>query len=218
MRVGILDEDSLPDLLKQQERALPLASMAYVLGYAGEASLVRALARQAGLPGVVFEGTKIDLSLIDAFDPDWLSENMILPVHREERRFYLAVANPRAMAKISRQIEFDHNVSLVIHASLHVVLARAIRNSAAARARGQSYLIGAGAKPTQVGPLSPKHHFALANLLQKKRGPLCITRRAIRPRRWTRGGVPCPTCPDPVWRANIEHFMRKLIAKMQSEA
>jgi DNA-binding response OmpR family regulator len=153
VRAGILEEDAVADLLGQQREPLPLASMAYVLGYAGETSLVRALARQAGVPGVVFEGSKIDLSLLDTFDTDWLIRNRVLPVHREDRRLFLAVANPEAMAEMSRQVEFDHDVNVVIHTSLQVVLDRTIRNCIAERERGRNFLIGAGAKPTQVGPV-----------------------------------------------------------------
>ena len=52
VREGTLPVAALTDLLKQQQRTLPLASMAYVLGYADEVSLVRGLSRQVGLPGV----------------------------------------------------------------------------------------------------------------------------------------------------------------------
>jgi len=149
---GILDGAAIKDVLKEQKRALPFASMAYVLGHAEEGSLVRGLAWQAGLPGVVFEGSKIDLQLLESFEDSWLSHHMIFPVLREGRRLHLAVADPKQVARLSRQIEFDHDVSLVIHVALHVVLARAIRNGTAARARGERYLIGAGAHPSQQGP------------------------------------------------------------------
>jgi DNA-binding response OmpR family regulator len=151
-QAGILDGAAIKDALKEQKRTWPLASMAYLLGHAGEASLVRGLAWQAGLPGIVFEGSKIDLGLLESFEDSWLSHHMILPVLREGRRLHLAVSDPKQVARLARQIEFDHDVSLVIHVALQVVLARAIRDCIAARKRGERYLIGASAHPSQQGP------------------------------------------------------------------
>ncbi len=152
LRAGILDAAAVEDVIEQQKRTMPLASMAYVLGYAGEATLVRGLARQAGLPGVVFEGSKIDLGLLADFEDSWLCDHNILPVFRDERRLFVAVADLSQVTKLYRQIEFDHDVGLVVHVALDVVLARAIRTSIAARARGQRYLSGACAEPSQMGP------------------------------------------------------------------
>jgi tetratricopeptide (TPR) repeat protein len=93
-----------------------------------------------------------------------------------------------------------------------------------------------------VDPLSTKHHFVLANLLQKQNliyeaideyeatvnlkpdyfpalSRLAylyykkgFSAKAIET--WRRS---LPHCPDPALRQNIEVFMRKLISEMQSE-
>jgi tetratricopeptide (TPR) repeat protein len=95
----------------------------------------------------------------------------------------------------------------------------------------------------KVDPLSAKHHFVLANLLQKKALLYeaideyeatvdlkpdyfpALTRLAYLYYRkgfsakaietWRRS---LPHCPDTSLRQNIEVFMRKLIANMQAEA
>ena len=64
--------------------------------------------------------------------------HMILPFHKQDRRLFLAISDPKSITKLSRQIEFDHDVTLVVHVSLQVTLARAIRKSLAARREGSN--------------------------------------------------------------------------------
>ncbi len=142
----------MQDVLAEQRHTLPFASLCYVLGHADESSLVRLLSQQAGVPGVVFDSSRIDLTLIDAFDPDWLRREKVLPVFQSERRLFLAVADPRRASVMTRQLEFEHDMTIVVHVALHVALSRAIRMAVRARERGETFLLGAEAEPGQLEP------------------------------------------------------------------
>lgn len=142
VRSGAFTQAMVEDVLSQQRRTLPFASLAYSLGLADEEVLVRSLAKQAGVPGVVFDGSAIDLELLRPFNFDWLVAERVLPVYQEERRLFLAVADPERALAMARQLEFEHDVTVVIHVALHITLSRAIRQCVAAVADGKSVMRG----------------------------------------------------------------------------
>jgi DNA-binding response OmpR family regulator len=170
LRTGALAEEALMDVLDQQRHTLPLASLCYVLGYADEETLARALSRQFGVPGVVLDRSVIRLDVLDGVSRDLLMHHNMLLVHEDERRIFVAAENPRMVAEVMRELPFVRGKALVPHVALHVTLARTLRACYAARARGQRFVSGhladakaAGERGSMVVVSDADHHVGDAH-------------------------------------------------------
>jgi CheY-like chemotaxis protein len=141
MRSGVLNEDSLGDVLDNQRHTLPFASLCYVLGMADEEVLVRALSKQRGVPGVVLDRCVIRLSVLAGVPRDVSLRHGILPVYEDANRLFVAMQDP-AETEVLREIGFIKGKAMVPHVGLHITIARAARLAYAAAERGEPFLYG----------------------------------------------------------------------------
>ncbi len=143
---GVLpDRASLDDVLARQAQQIPVASMAYVLGYAPERALVAALAHLHRRHAIVFDESVIHLEVLGALARETAMRMRMLPVHEDNRRVVVAVADPDHAKAAFGEIERVRGKRVDAHVALEVTLARAIRGCYAARARGDRYWVGADA-------------------------------------------------------------------------
>jgi DNA-binding response OmpR family regulator len=140
-RQGVVG-DIIDDVLEQQERGMPLASLCYVLGHLDEETLVRALAKQAGAPGIVLDQSVIRLDCLEGVPHELMRRNAVLPVFEDDARVFVAVEGLRERSEILRQIELFKGKAVVPHVALQITLARTLRACLAAAARGERYHVG----------------------------------------------------------------------------
>jgi len=143
VRSGALAEEAIADALNVQRGGLPLASVCYVLGMADEETLVRAVSRQHGVPGVVLDRCVIRLDVLDHVPRDVAVRHRLLPVLEDDRRVFVAAENPAVVAEVLREFQFVSGKTVVAHVALAVTLQRAIRACYGARARGEQFCFGA---------------------------------------------------------------------------
>jgi CheY-like chemotaxis protein len=141
VRQGVLDEETLADVLDQQRHTLPFASLCHVLGLADEESLVRALSKQRGVPGLVLSRSAVNLLVLDDVPEEIARRHVILPVLEDASRVFVAVEDPSNTA-VLRELGFLKGKAVVPHVGLQVAIARAIRGAYAARARGDTHWHG----------------------------------------------------------------------------
>jgi CheY-like chemotaxis protein len=142
VRSGTLSEEALADALSAQAQGMPLASVCYVLGLADEESLVRAVSRKHGVPGVVLDRCVIRLEVLDHVPRDVAVRHQLLPVLEDDQRVFVAAADPGVVADLLREFRFVSGKTLVAHVALQVTLQRTIRACYAARAREQQFCAG----------------------------------------------------------------------------
>ena len=147
VRSGALAEEAIADALAFQQQGLPLASVCYVLGLADEESLVRAVSRQQGVPGVVLDRCTIRLDVLDHVPRDVALRHRILPVLEDDRRVFVAAEDPAVVGEVLRDFRFVSGKTLVPHVALHITLQRTIRAAYAARSRGEQFCNGPDAEP-----------------------------------------------------------------------
>jgi CheY-like chemotaxis protein len=145
VRSGALSEESITDALEAQKGGLPLASVLYVLGLADEETLVRAVSRQHGVPGVVLDRGVIRLDVLDHVPRDVALRHKLLPVLEDEQRVFVAAENPAVVGDVLREFRFVSGKTVVPHVALHITLQRTIHACYAARARGQQFYAAAEA-------------------------------------------------------------------------
>jgi DNA-binding response OmpR family regulator len=140
---GVLNDVDVNEALERQGERFRLASLCYVLGYAGERALAEALAEQTGWPSIVFDESVIDLGLLDHFDPDWMRTSRAFPVFEDRRRIIVAVADPDSGHAIEREIEALRGRPVELHVGLEVTLLRSLRAAVASHTRGERLWVGA---------------------------------------------------------------------------
>jgi CheY-like chemotaxis protein len=141
-RQGVLDEDILADVLEQQKRGMPIASLCYVLGHLDEETLVRALAKQAGAPGIALDQSVIRLDCLEGVPRELMIKNAVLPVFEDQARVFVAVEGLGERREVLRQIALFKGKAVVPHVALQITLARTLRACLAAAARGEAYHVG----------------------------------------------------------------------------
>ncbi len=159
-RQGVLDDDVLADVLDQQKRGLPIASLCYVLGHLDEETLVRALSKQSGAPGIVLDQSVIRVACLDGIPPELLLANAVLPVFEDDARLFVAVEAIDERSEALRQIELFKGKTCVPHVALQITLARALRACLALAAKGESFHVGHYAS---VDPESPRETMAVVS-------------------------------------------------------
>src|SRR5688500_5880698 len=122
VRSGALAEASITEALAAQRQGLPLASVCYVLGLADEETLVRAVSRQHGGPGVVLARCVSRLDVLDHVPRDVALRHKLLPVLEDEQRVFVAAENPAVVADVLREFRFVSGKTVVAHVALHVTL------------------------------------------------------------------------------------------------
>lgn len=143
---GVLpDRAALDDVLVRQGVRLPVASMAYVLGYAPERALVAAIATVLRKRAVVFDESVIHLDVIGALGRETALRSRLLPVAEDARHLLVAVADPDGVASLVSELERIRGKRVELLVALEISLARAIRGCYAARLRGDRYWVGAEA-------------------------------------------------------------------------
>ena len=92
---GALTRDQLREALDQQKKAGGLIGEILVsLGYITEESLTVALARQLDIPYLPIENYSLNQDAVALFDEPFLRRHIFLPFDRDEKRLFLAIANP----------------------------------------------------------------------------------------------------------------------------
>jgi CheY-like chemotaxis protein len=148
----VLLDVEVNDALERQGEQLRLASLCYVLGYAGEHMLAEALAEQTGWPAVVFDESVIDLGVLDGIDLEWARSARALPVLQDRRRVVVAIADPDAGHAVERELERRRGRPVELHVALDITLSRAIRQMFAARERGERQWVGPAVPADRVAP------------------------------------------------------------------
>ncbi len=148
--LGAIDDDALADVLAWQAQPLRLASLCYALGHVDEAALVRALSRQAGMPGVVLDESVIRLSCLAGL-PVWLLlDHTLLPVYEDDARIFVATEALAETSRALRQVELHKGKRAVPHVALQITLARTLRACVTAAEQGETYYVGPRARPEQA--------------------------------------------------------------------
>ena len=142
LRSGAISEEECADILSEQRRPLPFASMCYALGLADEETLARALSKQCGLPGVVLDRSVIELDVLEGVPQDIAQRHRVLPLFEDERRLFVAVENPEAVVDVLRELELVRGKVALPHIALRITLARTLRACFRARAMGERCLAG----------------------------------------------------------------------------
>ncbi|WP_428267437.1 response regulator [Haliangium sp.] len=150
VHTGALTEAGLAEVLDHQRRALPLASLCYVLGYAGEERLVRVLSGQLGVPGLVLDQSVIRTELLQYASRELIMRHRILPVYEDAGRLFVAVEDPVGVDDVLRELQFVSGKTIVPHVALHVTLARTARACMRALEDGQPFLVGPLAVPADA--------------------------------------------------------------------
>jgi CheY-like chemotaxis protein len=153
LRSGALSEETLADVLDQQRQTFPLASLCYVLGHVEEETLVRALSKQCGVPGIVLEGSLIRLDVLEGVSRETAMRHNVLPVFEDERRIFVAAEDPEVAIGVLRELQFVRGKTVVPHIALHVTLARTIRACYAALETGQRFFAGSEADVREASDL-----------------------------------------------------------------
>ncbi len=149
--MGVLpDEATLADALARQSERLPIGSICYVLGHAGERELAEALSIQSGRPAIVLDECVIDTSLIDGIAPDLLRRMQMLPVFAEAGTVIVAASRPDEVAGHANALFARRGWSVTLCVALSVTVARTVR--AVIAARGRDELRWAGPVAASDGP------------------------------------------------------------------
>jgi hypothetical protein len=143
--MGVVDDAAVADALVHQSGLLRLASACYVLGYADEESLARGLSKQIGVPAVVLDRSIIRLSVLEGVPRELATRINVLPVYEDAERILVAVDDLEAAREALHELQILRGKPVLPHVALRVTLARAIRASFNAMARGQRFLAGAEA-------------------------------------------------------------------------
>lgn len=152
-RAGALSEKELDELLELQARRLPLASLAYAMGLAGEEALTRALALQAGGPAVLLDRSVIGLAVFEGAAPELALEHRILPLAEDRHYLLVACERPDAVRDVLRELEFIKGKPVSALLALHITLERTRRACLRARARGETRFAGPHAPASEaIGP------------------------------------------------------------------
>ncbi|MDY0003811.1 MAG: response regulator [Polyangia bacterium] len=138
---GVLTEAQLADVLEQHRKGFPLASVCFLLGYADEESLVRALSRQMGTPGVLLERCIISLHHLREIPREIALRYTLLPLYQDRHHLFVAVAD-QADPAVLHELAIIKGRAVIPHVALHAVLARVIRECYALLDAGDAYWFG----------------------------------------------------------------------------
>jgi DNA-binding response OmpR family regulator len=157
--MGVLpDEAALADALARQSERMPLASICYVLGYAGERELAEALVLALGRAAIVLDECVIDTTLVDGVAPDLLRRMQMLPVYADAGTIYVAAARPDEVSAHAQVLFARRGWTVTLCSALAVTVARTIRGVLAARSRDEHRWVGPEARSD--GPA--RHHPRVA--------------------------------------------------------
>lgn len=141
-RAVLPDQRALDDVLARQGQRLPIASLCYVLGYAPERPLVATLVSVKSRAGLVLDECVIHLDVLGSLARETAARARILPVYEDTRRLIIACADPEQAAAAAAELERVRGKRVDLVIALEITLARTIRASYLARARGDSYWVG----------------------------------------------------------------------------
>lgn len=139
---GGLTEDQRADVLEQQRLGLPFASLCHLLGYTDEATLVRALSRQMGIPGVVLGQCIIALQNLRDVPVAIARKYVMLPLFEDKHMVFVAISD-LADPGVVHELAIIKGKSVVPHVAVHSCLLRAIRDCYRLLDKGDAYWFGA---------------------------------------------------------------------------
>jgi DNA-binding response OmpR family regulator len=139
---GCLSEEQLADVLEQQRLGLPFASLCHLLGYADEATLVRVLSRQMGLPGVVLSQCIIALQNLHDIPVSIARKYVMLPLYEDKLHVFVAISD-MADPGVVHELAIIKGKSVIPHVAVHGCLLRALRDCYRLADQGDAYWFGA---------------------------------------------------------------------------
>ena len=162
LRAGVLDEETLADVLDQQRHTLPFASLAYVLGHVEEEPLTRALSKHWGVPGIVLSRCIINLRILHDVPGEIALKYGLMPVLEDASRVFVAVKDPTD-TDVLRELGFIKGKAVVPHVGLSITIARTIRRAFAALAHGEHHFYGDNAVGRE-GPDGPGRMLVVSDV------------------------------------------------------
>jgi CheY-like chemotaxis protein len=151
LQAGLVDDTGLADLLAEQRRPLPLASIAFMLGYGDEEALVRLLSRQRGIPGVILSRSIIPLGLLKRIPRELAFRLTLLPLREDETRLFVAFSDALGPEEL-QTLRLSPDKSVVPHVALHAVARRALREAYRALAQGERFWFGSASESAVEPP------------------------------------------------------------------
>ncbi len=139
---GVLTEEELTDVLEQQRLGLPFASHCLVLGYADEATLVRALSRQMGVPGVVLGQCIVSLQNLRGIPASVARRYGMLPLYEDRQQVFVALSDLSDQGVVN-QLAIIKGKSVIPHVAVAASLHSAIRSCYRLMEAGDAYWFGA---------------------------------------------------------------------------
>ena len=139
---GALSEDQLSDVLEQQREGFALGSVAYLLGYADEETLVRTLSRQVGTPGVLLEQSIVSLHNLEHVPREIALRYNLLPLYVDKQHVFVGIGDLTDPGVLN-ELSIITGKMVIPHVALQVCLARAIRKCYALLDAGDAYWFGA---------------------------------------------------------------------------
>jgi hypothetical protein len=105
-----------------------LASICYKLGFVDEASLVRILSKQIGLPFVILSKSVLSLDLIRILPKSFVANQQVLPLYLESDQLLVALSDHHDSAILS-SLRSMTSKQIVIHGALEATLAESIKQA-----------------------------------------------------------------------------------------
>jgi len=136
-----LTEEQLGDVLEQQRMGLPFASFCHLLGYVDESTLVRALSRQMGVPGVVLGQCIIALSNLRDVPVDIARKYVMLPLYEDKHHVFVAISDQADPGAV-HELGIIKGKTVVPHVAVHGCLLRALRDCYRLLDQGDAYWFG----------------------------------------------------------------------------
>ena len=142
LRMGLMTDEQLDDVLAGQREPMPFASICYLYGYVSEENLVRALARKLGMPGVVLDRSIISLQSLRDLPREVALKYRVLPIYEDKHRLFVALSDQREPGVVN-ELEFIRGKTVIPHVALQITLARALRDCYRLLDKGDAYWFGA---------------------------------------------------------------------------
>jgi CheY-like chemotaxis protein len=141
LRLGLMTDEQLDDVLHGQREPMPFASICYLYGYVSEEDLVRVLARKLGMPGVVLERSIIALQSLREIPREFALRYRVLPIYEDKHRLFVALSDQREPGVVN-ELQFSRGKTVIPHVALQVTLARALRDGYRLLDKGDAYWFG----------------------------------------------------------------------------
>ena len=130
---GVLTKENLEEALHQQKKEGGLIGQILIrLGYISEENLVAAIGKQLQIPYLPLSNYSINIEATQAFGEDFCRKNMMLAFDRDDKRIYLALADPlndTAIGEVQKKTNLKAQVFISTGSEIFSMLDLAFRTS-----------------------------------------------------------------------------------------